>query len=262
MLSPLGAGFFNDTTPTVFNTGLSPQTAIVGNFFGGAGLDLVTLNYLSNTLTVYRDFDPAARQDIGSGGLGPLAAVAGDFAANGGLELVVGNNGNGALAIFTATTDGLIESDAIFSESLQHPTALALAAPGEGQELRLLAAEEGDENVRVFTRESVLQPAKLAQGDSVAGDAGLLVQCRRVLDPVWNSRRLRSKRALGRLVRRTVEPGQMTGGASLKIPSLKDLSVDQLAAAVSSGTQWIESAFSTIASRPDFAEFRTEPRSR
>ncbi|HEY2148894.1 MAG TPA: hypothetical protein VGH32_13215, partial [Pirellulales bacterium] len=41
--------------------------------------------------------------------------------------------------------------------------------------------------------------------------------------------------------------GANEGGASLKILSIKD-SVDQIAAAVSSGTKWIESAFSSIAS--------------
>jgi FG-GAP-like repeat/Bacterial pre-peptidase C-terminal domain len=245
MLPALGGGFFNDAAPTVFNTGLSPQTAIVGNFFGGAGLDLVTLNYLSNTLTVFRGFDPSARQDIGSGGLGPITAIAGDFAANGGLELVVGNNGNGSLAIFSATADGLIESDAIFSENLQHPIALALAAPGEGQELRLLAADEGDENVRVFSRESVLQPAKLADGElSSPGMPGFSfgVGGFSVLFGI-----------LGGLVESSagelfvgLQGGTTAGGASMNFPSLRDLSVDQLTAVVSRGTKWVESAVGTI----------------
>jgi hypothetical protein len=246
LLSPLGGGFFNDTTPTVFNTGLSPQTTVVGNFFGGAGLDLVTLNYESNTLTVYRDLNPATRRDIGSGGLGPVAAVVGDFAANGGLELVVGNNGNGALAVFTATANGLVESDAIFSETLQHPTALALAAPGEGQELRLLAADEGDENVRVFTRESVVEPSKLAQADlSPGGMPGFSLNFGgfSILFGILGGA---IEAGVGQLFV-GLSAATNEGGASLKMPSIKD-SVDQIAAAVSSGTTWIESAFSTIAS--------------
>ncbi|HKD36836.1 MAG TPA: VCBS repeat-containing protein, partial [Pirellulales bacterium] len=245
MLSPLGGGFFNDTTPTVFNTGLSPQTTLVGNFFGGAGLDLVTLNYQSNTLTVYRDLNPAARQDIGSGGIGPVAAATGDFAANGGLELVVGNNGNGALAIFTATENGLVESDAIFSESLQHPTALAIAAPGEGQELRLLAADEGDENVRVFTRESVVEPSKLAQGDLPPGGMpgfSFNIGGFSILFGILGGA---IEAGVGQLFV-GLSAGANEGGASLKMQSIKD-SVDQIAAAVSSGTRLIESAFSSIA---------------
>jgi hypothetical protein len=244
MLPALGGGFFNDAAPTVFNTGLSPQAAIVGNFFG-AGLDLVTLNYLSNTLTVYRGFDPASRHDIGSGGLGPITAIAGDFAANGGLELVVGNNGNGTLAIFTATANGLIESDAIFSETLQHPIALALAAPGEGQELRLLAADEGDENVRVFTRESVLQPVKLADGDLSSGGmpgfsfgVGGISVLFGILGGLVES-------SAGELFA-GLETGTSAGGASMNLPSFRDFSIDQLTAAVSRGTKWIESAFGTI----------------
>ena len=175
MLPGLGGGFFNDATPTVFNTGGSPQSAFVGNFFG-LGSALVTVNYLSNSLTVYRNFNPNSRQDIGSGGLGPSAAVTGDFAQNGGLELVVGNSIDGAMAIFAGTANGLVETDAIFSESLQHPVALALAAPGEGQGLRLLAADEGDENVRVFSRETVLLPSPadtaLATSDSIGSALG------------------------------------------------------------------------------------------
>lgn len=246
MLPALGGGFFNDAAPTVFNTGLSPQSAIVGNFFGGAGLDLVTLNYLSNTLTVYRGFDPNSRQDIGSGGVGPIAAVAGDFAANGTLELVVGNNGNGSLAVFTGTADGLIESDAIFSETLQHPVALALAAPGEGQELRLLAADEGDENVRVFTRESVLQPATLAQADfSQTAMPGFSFGFGGISTLFG---------VLGGLVEAGVsqlfiglESGESLGGAGISAQSLRE-SVERLTAAFSQGTKMIESAVSTIIS--------------
>jgi len=49
-LPALGGGFFNDVSPTLFATGASPQSAVVGNFLGGTGLDLVTLNYLSQYL--------------------------------------------------------------------------------------------------------------------------------------------------------------------------------------------------------------------
>ncbi len=170
MLPGLGSGFFNDVTPTVFATGNSPQSAFVGNF-AGLGQALVTVNYLSNSLTIYRGMNPNSRQDIGSGGLGPSAAVTADFAQNGGLELVVANSLDGALAVFAGTANGLVETDAIFSESLQHPVALALAEPGEGQGLRLLAADEGDENVRVFSRETVLQPVP-ADLQVATSDAG------------------------------------------------------------------------------------------
>jgi FG-GAP-like repeat/Bacterial pre-peptidase C-terminal domain len=243
ILPALGGGFFNDANPTIFNTGATPQAAIVGSFFGGAGLDLVTLNYSSNTLTVYRDFDPNSRQDIGSGGVGPITAIAGDFAQNGGVELVVGNNVNGALAIFAGTADGLVESDAIFNENLQHPVALALT--GEGQELRLLAAEEGDEVVRVSSFESVLQPTKLAEGDlSSTGMPGFSFGLGNfaVLFSVLGAV---AEAGVGDLIVE-IELGANAGGASMNLPSLRDFSVDQFAAAVTRGTKWLESAVSTI----------------
>jgi hypothetical protein len=243
MLPALGGGFFNDANPTVFNTGAGPQAAIVGNLFGGAGLDLVTLNYLSNTLTVYRDFDPNSRRDIGSGGVGPITALAGDFAQNGGVELVVGNNVNGALAIFAGTADGLVESDAIFNENLQHPVALALA--GEGHELRLLAAEEGDEVVRVSSFESVLQPTTLAEGDlSSTGMPGFSFGLGNfaVLFSVLGAV---AEAGVGDLIVE-IELGANAGGASMNLPSWRDFSVDQFTAAVARGTKWLESAVSTI----------------
>ena len=245
MLPSLGGGFFNDATPTIFNTGSTPSAAIVGNFFGGSGLDLVTLNFLSNTLTVYRDMNPNARQDIGSGGVGPLTAVAADFGQNGSLELVVGNNGNGALAIFAGNADGLVETDAIFNENLQHPVALALAEAGEGQELRLLAANEGDENVRVVSRETILEPAKLAQSDLSPGGVSSFSFAVGGFNLFFST--------LGALVESGVgdlfvglAAGADAGGASMNLRSLRDISVDQIANVVSPGSEWLESAVHTI----------------
>ena len=246
MLPSLGGGFFNDVTPTVFNTGAMPSAAIVGNFFGSAGLDLVTLNYLSNTLTVFRDFDPASRVDIGSGGVGPLSGVAADFGENGELELVVGNSVDGALAVFAGTADGLVETDAIFSEDLQHPVALALAAPDEGQELRLLVADEGDENVRVFDREDVVQPMKLAVGDlAPTGMPGFSLGFSNVAI-LFSTLAGAVQAGVGDLFAGLTSE-VAAGGASMNIASLRDFSFDQVAATVSRGTEWLESAVETIA---------------
>ncbi len=158
LLNGVGGGFFNDTTPTIFNTGANPQLALLGNFFGGSGLDLVTLNYGSNSLSVFTNLNPDSRTDISSGGLGPMAGVIGDFGSNGSSELVIGNNIDGSIAVFAGGPNGLFQADTLFGENAQHPTALALA--GEGNDVRLLVADEGDENVGVFSRESVLASAQ------------------------------------------------------------------------------------------------------
>ena len=143
LLPALGGGFFNDVSPMLFATGASPQAAVVGSFFGGTGLDLVTLNYLSNTLTIYNGFDADRRQDISSGGVGPISGVAGDFLQTGVTDLVIGNNTNGAFAVFVGGLNGLIEADTFFDADALHPTALALAGSAERQDLRLLVADEG-----------------------------------------------------------------------------------------------------------------------
>ncbi len=174
LLPALGGGFFNDVSPMLFATGASPQAAVVGNFFGGTGLDLVTLNYLSNTLTVYNGFDANRRQDISSGGEGPLSGVAGDFLQTGTTDLVIGNNTNGAFAVFVGGLNGLIEADTFFDADVLHPTALALAGSAERQDLRLLVADEGDENVQVFNVDQITPSMALVNDTfgSVGGNLG------------------------------------------------------------------------------------------
>jgi hypothetical protein len=153
-LAGLGGGFF--APDTTFDTGAGPQTPFVGDFNGDGNLDLVTLNFRDNSLSLFPGFDAGARIDISSGGVGPLAGVTSDFNGDGVLDLVIGNNGNGALSVFVGGEAGLVLANTIFDEDLQHPTALALAETGEGSELSLLVADEGDELVRVFGRETVL----------------------------------------------------------------------------------------------------------
>ncbi len=154
MLNGLGNGFFNDVTPILFNTGRGPTQTLVGNF-DGHGLGFVTLNYNSNSLTFYSSFDPASRHDMSSGGENPLTAIAADMNSDGITDLVVGNNGNGAFAAFNGGETGLSLLNSFISDSVDHPAALALAQIGQGQELQLLALDEGDELVHVFTRDSL-----------------------------------------------------------------------------------------------------------
>jgi hypothetical protein len=155
MLSGLGGGFFNDVTPTVFATGRNPVQTFVGNF--GGGLGFVTLNRDSNSLTVYSGFDSAHRRDLSSGGSDPITAVAADFNSDGLLDLIVGNNGDGVFSIFAGEQAGLSFANSFSDASLAHPAALALGQFGEGQQLQLLALDEGDESVHVFGREVLVE---------------------------------------------------------------------------------------------------------
>jgi hypothetical protein len=147
MLSAVGGGFFNQT-PTIFQTGQNPTNTFVGNFNGQMGF--VTLNYNSNSLTFYSGFDPLGRRDIFSGGQNPLSAVAADMNSDGMLDLVVGNNGNGVFSVFNGSQSGLSLVNSFLMEGIEHPAALALAQLGQGNDLQLLALDEGDELVHVF----------------------------------------------------------------------------------------------------------------
>lgn len=129
VLVGLGNGFFNDRTPLVLNVGSNPQQALLGNFDGQAGLDLVSVNAGSNNLTYFANlFGPgSAGLNIGSGGDRPLTALAQDVNNDGSLDLVVANNGNGAIALFTGSVTGLTLLQTLQSALTPHPTALALA---------------------------------------------------------------------------------------------------------------------------------------
>jgi hypothetical protein len=156
VLPGIGRGFFNDANPMVLPTGLSPQRALVGRFDDRPGLDLVTLNARSNSISVFSGFQAGSRQDMASGGVGPVAAVVDDFNFDGGLDLIVANNGDGALAVFLGGEQGFALSDTFFAEGFQNPTALALAEVGENGQIGLLVCNEGEETVGVFTRESIV----------------------------------------------------------------------------------------------------------
>src|SRR5262249_38959965 len=75
----VGRGLFDDRSPVVFTTGVgsAPVQALVGQFDGNPGLDLVTLDSGSNNLTLFSAFGAHATEFAGSGGERPLAALAG-----------------------------------------------------------------------------------------------------------------------------------------------------------------------------------------
>jgi len=152
LLPALGGGFFNDVTPTQFQTGNDPVQTVVGNFNGQMGF--VTLNYASNTLTFYSSFaSGGAGEVISSGGSNPLTAVAFGLNSDGTTDLIVGNNGNGVFSVFEGEQAGLSLVNSFTNDALEHPAALAVM--GQEQDLQLLALDEGDETVHVFDRDMV-----------------------------------------------------------------------------------------------------------
>ena len=133
LLPGVGGGFFNDTNPTIFNTGLDPGPLFVGDFTGRPGqLDLVTLNAGSNDLSLFEnigDGDTSARS-ISSGGLDPVAGVMGDLAGDGTNDLLVANNGDGHLALFLGGPGGLDLAKVFEDAGLPQPTSLAMDGSG------------------------------------------------------------------------------------------------------------------------------------
>ncbi|MBL8797070.1 MAG: VCBS repeat-containing protein [Planctomycetia bacterium] len=123
LLPGVGQGFFNDTAPTRFVTGNNPGSIFVGNFDNLPGLDLISVNRLSNDLTIFSGF--GAGRSLGSGGTAPLDAVSGDWNGDGLTDLLVAH-GDGGLALLLGGPDGLALSRSLQLAFL--PAGLALSA--------------------------------------------------------------------------------------------------------------------------------------
>ena len=82
--------------------GTNPTALFVGQFTGGPGQDLVTVNSGSNNVTLISGLgtgvDPVT-QTISSGGIDPTAAFAVPLTGNGLDSLVVANNGDGNISL-------------------------------------------------------------------------------------------------------------------------------------------------------------------
>ena len=143
LLQGLGQGFFDDTNPRKYSVGTDPGPTFVGDFNGQP--DLVTVNAGSNDLTLISGFtgpDPVTTT-ISSAGLDPATAFA--FSSDTGFDdLVVGNGGDGVLALFEGSSEGLTLSASETVSGLPSPSSLAFASLSGGQ-VQFYAATEGQE---------------------------------------------------------------------------------------------------------------------
>ncbi len=125
-----GDGYFVNQNPASsppLRTGVDPQQILVGNFDGTGGLDLVTINAFSNTVTLISNFltNPVTRT-FSSGGTLPLAAVAADVSDNGITDLLVANAGDGGAGLAPG------RSRRFRAGSGGSPNAAAPLGPGPG----------------------------------------------------------------------------------------------------------------------------------
>ena len=133
LIKGVGDGYFNDTNPTIYPTGIDPVSVVVGNFTGRpAQLDMVTINAGSNDLSEFLDISGGGdvAQTIPSGGAVPVAAVEGDFGGGATDDLLVANNADGHLALFVGGAGGLSLSSTFEESGLANPTALAVDSSG------------------------------------------------------------------------------------------------------------------------------------
>jgi len=143
LLPGVGGGFFNDQNPQTFAVGTDPGPIFAGNFDGRT--DLVSVNAGSNDLTLISNFMSAdyVTSSISSGGTDPAAAFS--FSSDSGFDdLVVGNGGNGVLALFEGSEQGLSLESSETNPELPSPTALAFSALTGGQ-IQFYAATAGQE---------------------------------------------------------------------------------------------------------------------
>jgi len=175
MLPALGNGFFNDQTPTIYAVGTNPSAVFVGQFMGGSGQDLVTVNSGSNDVTLISGLGSASplMQSISSGGIDPTAALVVASGANGLDSLVVANNGDGNFALLQASENGLALSSVLSSSGLPNPSALALASFSGGN-LQFYATTEGEQSAALLGFQLEEAGASSALSSSAGGSAQLL----------------------------------------------------------------------------------------
>jgi len=151
LLPGLGNGFFNDQTPTIYPVGTDPGALFVGQFTGGSGQDLVTVNSGSDNVTVISGLGTTSPtfQSVSTGGVDPIAAFEADVMGNGQDSLIVANNGDGNIALLSGGDNGLSLSSVLSSAGLPNPSGLALASFGGGN-VEFYATTEGEESASLL----------------------------------------------------------------------------------------------------------------
>jgi hypothetical protein len=129
LLPGIGNGFFDDRSPTIYSVGTNPGALFVGNFGGGSGQDLVTVNSGSDNVTLISGFGTASPviQTVSTGGSDPIAAFAVDLHGDGVNSLVVANSGDGIISLLSPGENGLSLNSVVSSPGLPNPSALAFA---------------------------------------------------------------------------------------------------------------------------------------
>ncbi len=104
---PLNTATFPATT--TLNTGNSPCSIATGDFNGDGKLDLVTANYVSNTVSVFignGSGGSVAASTYATGGTDPTSVAVGDFNGDGKLDIVVANFASNTVGVLLGNGSG------------------------------------------------------------------------------------------------------------------------------------------------------------
>jgi len=177
LLQGLGNGFFNDQSPIIYPVGTDPSRLYVGNFTAGSGLDLVTINAGSNTLTQISGLSVGSpvERSISTGGTDPTAGLMVGLASNTQDDLMVANNGDGNIALFQPGDNGLALSSVLSASGLPNPSSLAFASFNGGN-LEFYATTEGEASASLlgFQLEEPGSTLSLTSTGSTSGSAQLV----------------------------------------------------------------------------------------
>jgi large repetitive protein len=175
LLQGIGNGFFNDQNPIIYPVGTNPSALFVGNFMGGTGQDLVTINSGSNDVTLISGVGTASpfMESISSGGIDPTAAFAVDIHGDGQDSLVVANNADGNIALLLGGENGLSLSSIIASPGLPNPSALAFAS-FDSEGMNFYATTDGVESATLLGFQ-LEESAALASETSASAASAQLV---------------------------------------------------------------------------------------
>jgi hypothetical protein len=171
VLPGIGNGFFNDQNPTVYSVGTDPSSLFVGNFTGGLGQDIATVNSGSNTVSLVSNLGSAApvTQSVLSGGTDPAAAFV--VPGTGAASLVVANSGNGSISLFEGGENGLSLNSVLSTSGLPNPSALALASFNSSG-VEFWATNDGEQSASLVGFQ--LQESAAETSSAVSSSATLL----------------------------------------------------------------------------------------